>query len=71
MVLESPAESYARASEPARAGSRPARSGRRVRERPETLMNPEVFGGDRRFPELYGRGPAVPVTDGGPAIYAY
>lgn len=40
-------------------------------ERPATLMNPEVFGGDKRYPELYGRGPAVPVTDGGPAIYAY
>lgn len=40
-------------------------------ERPATLMNPEIFGGDTLYPELYGRGPAVPVTDGGPAIYAY
>jgi len=39
--------------------------------RPPSLMNPEVFGGDKLYPELYGRGPAVPVTDGGPAIYAY
>ncbi len=40
-------------------------------ERPATLMNPEIFGGDKLYPDLYGRGPAVPVTDGGPAIYAY
>jgi phosphoglycerate dehydrogenase-like enzyme len=40
-------------------------------ERPPTLMNPEVFGGAKRYPELYGRGPAVPVTDGGRAIYEY
>jgi glyoxylate reductase len=40
-------------------------------ERPASLMNPEVFGGEKLYPELYGRGPAVPVTDGGPAIYAY
>ena len=40
-------------------------------ERPAALMNPEVFGDDKLYPDLYGRGPAVPVTDGGPAIYAY
>jgi len=40
-------------------------------ERPPTLMNPEIFGGDKLYPDLYGRGPAVPVTEGGPAIYAY
>lgn len=39
--------------------------------RPPTLMNPEVFGGEKLYPELYGRGPAVPVTEGGPAIYSY
>lgn len=38
-------------------------------ERPATLMNPEVFGGPKLHPDLYGRGPAVPVTEGGPAIY--
>ncbi len=40
-------------------------------EQPTALMNPEVFGGEKLSPELYGRGPAVPVTEGGPAIYAY
>lgn len=40
-------------------------------ERPPTLMNPEVFGGEKLHPDLYGRGPAVPVTEGGPAIYMY
>ena len=40
-------------------------------ERPKTLMNPEIFGGEKLYPDLYGRGPAVPVTDGGPAIYSY
>ena len=40
-------------------------------ERPASLMNPEVFGDETLYPELYGRGPAVPVTAGGPAIYAY
>jgi glyoxylate reductase len=38
-------------------------------ERPRTLMNPEIYGGEKLHPDLYGRGPAVPVTDGGPAIY--
>ncbi len=38
-------------------------------ERPATLMNPEVYGDKKRYPELYGRGPAVPVTEGGPALY--
>jgi hypothetical protein len=38
-------------------------------ERPKRLMNPEVFGAPVRYPDLYGRGPAVPVTDGGPALY--
>ncbi|MFT5182310.1 MAG: glyoxylate reductase [Alphaproteobacteria bacterium] len=40
-------------------------------QRPATLMNPEVFGDATLYPDLYGRGPAVPVTEGGPAIYAY
>ncbi|NNE83741.1 MAG: hypothetical protein HKN28_07195 [Alphaproteobacteria bacterium] len=40
-------------------------------ERPQTLMNLEVFGGETLYPELYGRGPAVPVAEGGPAIYVY
>jgi glyoxylate reductase len=38
-------------------------------ERPPNLINPEIYGGPRLHPDLYGRGPAVPVTDGGPAIY--
>jgi glyoxylate reductase len=38
-------------------------------ERPVTLLNPEVFGGPKLHPDLYNRGPAVPVTEGGPAIY--
>ena len=40
-------------------------------ERPPSLINPEVFGGEKLYPDIYGRGPAVPVTEGGPAIYAY
>jgi hypothetical protein len=32
-------------------------------------MNPEVFGEPVRYPGIYGRGPAVPVTEGGPAIW--
>jgi glyoxylate reductase len=40
-------------------------------ERPANLMNPEVFGEPTRYPEIYGRGPAVPVTNGGPALYAH
>jgi len=40
-------------------------------ERPPTLMNPEVFGGEKLYPDLYGRGPALPVTEGGPEIYTY
>jgi glyoxylate reductase len=38
-------------------------------ERPSNLINPEIYGGPRLYPELYNRGPAVPVTEGGPAIY--
>ena len=38
-------------------------------ERPPTLMNPEIYGGPKLHPDIYGRGPAVPVTEGGPAIY--
>lgn len=38
-------------------------------ERPPTLINPEVFDGKKLHPDLYGRGPAVPVTEGGPAVY--
>lgn len=40
-------------------------------ERPASLLNPEVFGGPKKYPDIYGRGPAVPVTEGGPAIYLY
>jgi phosphoglycerate dehydrogenase-like enzyme len=38
-------------------------------ERPPNLMNPEIYGGQKLHPDLYNRGPAVPVTEGGPAIY--
>jgi glyoxylate reductase len=38
-------------------------------ERPPTLMNPEIYGGPKLHPDIYGRGPAVPVTEGGPAVY--
>ena len=38
-------------------------------ERPTNLMNPEIYGGPKLHPQLYNRGPAVPVTEGGPAIY--
>jgi hypothetical protein len=38
-------------------------------ERPPNMINPEIHGGPKLHPDLYGRGPAVPVTEGGPAIY--
>jgi hypothetical protein len=38
-------------------------------ERPSTLMNPEIYGGPKLHPDIYGRGPALPVTEGGPAVY--
>lgn len=38
-------------------------------ERPPTLMNPEIYGGPKLHPDIYGRGPAVPVTEGGRAVY--
>ena len=34
-------------------------------ERPAGLINPEIYGEPKRFPELYGRGPAVPIAMGG------
>jgi hypothetical protein len=32
-------------------------------------MIPEVYGCPKLHPDIYGRGLAVPVTEGGPAVY--
>ncbi len=34
-------------------------------ERPTGLLNPEIYGEEKLYPHLYGRGPIVPVVDGG------
>lgn len=38
-------------------------------ERPAGLLNPEIYGEDKRYPQLYGRGPIIPAIDGGPANF--
>jgi glyoxylate reductase len=38
-------------------------------ERPSGLLNPEVYGEPTLYPGFYGRGPIVPVDEGGPANY--
>jgi len=38
-------------------------------ERPQGLLNPEIYGEEQRYPQLYGRGPIVPAVDGGPADF--
>jgi glyoxylate reductase len=38
-------------------------------ERPKGLLNPEVYGEPVLYPQFYGRGPIVPVVDGGPANF--
>jgi phosphoglycerate dehydrogenase-like enzyme len=38
-------------------------------ERPQDLLNPEIYGEEKRYPQLYGRGPIIPAVDGGPANF--
>jgi glyoxylate reductase len=38
-------------------------------ERPPGLLNPEIYGEAKLYPQLYGRGPIVPERDGGPANF--
>src|SRR5439155_22182544 len=38
-------------------------------ERPPGLLNPGIYGEPKLYPELYGRGPAVPIAMGGIETY--
>ncbi|MCC7104930.1 MAG: hypothetical protein IT307_07285 [Chloroflexi bacterium] len=38
-------------------------------ERPDGLLNPEIYGEEKLYPQLYGRGPIVPAVEGGPANF--